>query len=61
VKLIAERERMLLKRICALPIDLAEIYLADLEATAEERLAFFERIAKSDSPVFHSDFSHKIE
>jgi hypothetical protein len=41
--------RMLLKRVCVLPGDLAEVYLADLKATAEERLAFFERIAKNES------------
>jgi len=39
-------ERKLLKRVCDLPSDLASAYLDDLKATAEERLAFFERIAK---------------
>ena len=39
-------ERKLLKRVCELPSDLASAYLDDLKATAEERLAFFERIAK---------------
>jgi hypothetical protein len=39
-------ERKLLKRVCELPSDLAEVYLADLKETAEECLAFFERIAK---------------
>jgi hypothetical protein len=37
-------ERMFLKRVCALPSDLADVYLDDLKATAEERLAFFERL-----------------
>jgi hypothetical protein len=38
-------ERKLLKRVCELPSDLASAYLDDLKATAEERLAFFERVA----------------
>jgi hypothetical protein len=38
-------ERVLLKRVCALPSDLASAYLDDLKATAEERLAFFESFA----------------
>jgi hypothetical protein len=37
--------RIFLKRVCALPSDLADVYLDDLKATAEERLAFFERVA----------------
>jgi hypothetical protein len=39
-------ERKLFKRVCALPSELASAYLDDLKATAEERLAFFERLAK---------------
>jgi len=38
-------ERMFLKRVCALPSDLASAYLDDLEATAKECLALFESIA----------------
>jgi hypothetical protein len=38
-------ERKLLKRVCELPSDLASAYLEDLEATAKERLALFERVA----------------
>ena len=38
-------ERMFLKRVCALPSDLASAYLDDLEATAKERLALFESFA----------------
>jgi len=38
-------ERILLKRVCALLGDLADAYLDDLKATAEERLAFFKRLA----------------
>ena len=34
------------KRLDALPSELAEAYLADLRATIEERLAFFENLAK---------------
>lgn len=44
--MLLKGERVLLKRVLALPGDLSQIYLADLKATAEERLAFFERIAK---------------
>jgi len=36
---------MFLKRVCALPSDLASAYLEDLEATAKERLALFESFA----------------
>jgi hypothetical protein len=36
---------MFLKRVCALPSDLASAYLDDLEATAKERLALFESLA----------------
>jgi hypothetical protein len=36
---------MFLKRVCALPSDLASAYLDDLEATAKERLALFESFA----------------
>ena len=39
-------EQKLLMRVCALPSDLASAYLDDLKATAEERLAFFERVAR---------------
>jgi hypothetical protein len=35
---------MFLKRAFTLPSDLAVAYLTDLKATAEERLAFFERL-----------------
>jgi hypothetical protein len=38
-------ERMFLRRVCALPSDLADAYLDDLKVTAEERLLFFERVA----------------
>lgn len=34
------------KRVAALPSELAEAYLADLKATTEERLVFFENLAK---------------
>ena len=43
---------MFLKHVCALPSDVASAYLTNLEATAEERLAFFERLTlqrKQDS------------
>jgi hypothetical protein len=36
---------MFLKRVCALPSDLASAYMGDLEATAQERLLFFEQLA----------------
>jgi hypothetical protein len=39
-------EENLLKRVSELPSDLASAYLDDLKATAEERLAFFESLAK---------------
>ena len=35
---------MFLERVCAFLSDLADVYLGDLKATAEERLAFFERL-----------------
>lgn len=44
--MLLKGERKLLKRVVALPNDLAEVYLADLKATVEERLAFFEHLAK---------------
>jgi len=34
------------KRVAALPSELAEAYLADMKATSEERLVFFENLAK---------------
>jgi hypothetical protein len=39
-------EEKLLKRVSKLPSDLASAYWDDLNATAEERLTFFERLAK---------------
>jgi len=41
---VPKGERIFLRRVCALPGDLADVYLDDLKATAEERLLFFERI-----------------
>jgi hypothetical protein len=43
--LLLKDEQKLLKRVCALPSDLASAYLDDLEETAKERLALFESIA----------------
>jgi hypothetical protein len=43
---VVKGEKTLLKRVLVLPCDFGQVYLADLKATAEERLAFFEKIAK---------------
>jgi hypothetical protein len=53
-------ERKLLKRVCDLPSDLASAYLNDLKATAEERVAFFERLAKKLFLFFTVTLSQKI-
>jgi hypothetical protein len=45
LSLLLKGERKHLKRVCELPSDLVSVYLDDLNATAEELLAFFERVA----------------